>query len=208
MASVDWEVKSQSVSFAGRMTVRAAMVLLAAGTLTGCGGDSIREALGYNKNAPDEFAIVTKAPLIVPPNFALRPPQPGATRAQASPQRTAETALFGSESTGSVSGGQIVTASLPSEGEQTLLANAGAGDADPQIRAVVNAETRSLEEKSKTFVDEVLFWQEQTPPDAHIVDATAEVQRLRENEATGKPVTEGETPAIEPKRKGWLEGIF
>lgn len=212
MARVEWEAKSQSMRYCPRRMTRrttpSAVVMLAASLLAGCSGDSIREALGYNKNAPDEFAIVTKAPLIVPPDFALRPPQPGVKRAQTSPQRAAETALFGSESTGSISGGQIVAAGLPSEGEQILLANAGAGNANPQIRSVVNAESRTLEEKSKSFVDDVLFWQEQTPPDAHIVDATAEMQRLRENDVTGKPVTEGETPAIEPKRKGWLEGIF
>ncbi|MEO1706834.1 MAG: DUF3035 domain-containing protein, partial [Pseudomonadota bacterium] len=38
-------------------------------------------ALG-GKNAPDEFAITTKAPLVVPPDYALRPPKPGESRPQ------------------------------------------------------------------------------------------------------------------------------
>jgi hypothetical protein len=32
------------------------------------------------KRAPDEFAVVRRAPLIVPPDFDLRPPDPGAPR--------------------------------------------------------------------------------------------------------------------------------
>ena len=39
---------------------------------------SVREATGVAKLAPDEFLILTKAPLIIPPDYNLRPPQPGA----------------------------------------------------------------------------------------------------------------------------------
>ena len=31
---------------------------------------------------PDEFAVESRAPLTIPPDFALRPPQPGAPRPQ------------------------------------------------------------------------------------------------------------------------------
>ena len=31
---------------------------------------------------PDEFAVESRAPLTIPPEFALRPPQPGAPRPQ------------------------------------------------------------------------------------------------------------------------------
>ena len=37
-----------------------------------------RDEAGLTKQSPDEFAVVTKAPLIIPPNFNLRPPSPGA----------------------------------------------------------------------------------------------------------------------------------
>src|SRR5690606_33831923 len=46
--------------------------------VSGC--DSAREAMGLNKKSPDEFAVVTRAPLVLPPEFGLRPPQPGAPR--------------------------------------------------------------------------------------------------------------------------------
>jgi hypothetical protein len=41
-----------------------------------------------------------------------------------------------------------------------------------------------------------------------VVDPQAEQQRIEENQALGKPVTEGETPTIERKKRGLLEGIF
>ena len=44
--------------------------------LAGCEG--IRDQLGFNKKAPDEFTVVKKAPLVLPPDFSLRPPAPGA----------------------------------------------------------------------------------------------------------------------------------
>ena len=52
--------------------VAAAVALIGALGLGGC--QSASKALGMNKVTPDEFRVVTKAPLIVPPDFSLRPP--------------------------------------------------------------------------------------------------------------------------------------
>ena len=61
-------------------------------SLVGCGG--MQSALGLGKSPPDEFAVVTKAPLVVPPDFSLRPPRPGAPRPQElQPTETARRAL-------------------------------------------------------------------------------------------------------------------
>ena len=34
------------------------------------------------KRVPDEFAVVQRAPLTIPPDFELRPPRPGEVRPQ------------------------------------------------------------------------------------------------------------------------------
>ena len=48
------------------------------------------------KVTPDEFRVVTKAPLVVPPDYALRPPAPGEPRPQElQPESAARTALLG-----------------------------------------------------------------------------------------------------------------
>jgi len=48
--------------------------------LGACARGTVQDALGMGKRAPDEFAVVKRAPLIVPPEYDLRPPDPGAPR--------------------------------------------------------------------------------------------------------------------------------
>ena len=51
-----------------------------ASLLWGC--TDLRRSIGLEKTSPDEFAVESRAPLTMPPDFELRPPQPGATRPQ------------------------------------------------------------------------------------------------------------------------------
>ncbi len=63
----------------------------ACGLLTACGSSGL-----LNRDRPDEFAVQRQTPLVVPPDFALTPPQPGAPRpVDASTQQQALDALFG-----------------------------------------------------------------------------------------------------------------
>ncbi len=72
-----------------RKTDLAAMALIAL-TLAACGRS------GYDRERPDEFAVARQAPLVIPPDFSLTPPQPGAPRPQdTSPSQQALEALFG-----------------------------------------------------------------------------------------------------------------
>lgn len=65
----------------------AGIFLVAAGLLAGC--SEARQAMGLGKRAPDEFTVVKRAPLSLPPEYALRPPEPGAPRPQ-EPSPTAQ----------------------------------------------------------------------------------------------------------------------
>ncbi len=68
-------------------------VLLAATTalLAGCGGGGL-----LDRERPDEFAVQRQAPLVIPPDFALAPPEPGAPRpAEGTASQQALEALFG-----------------------------------------------------------------------------------------------------------------
>jgi len=70
------------MSRSGRPYRPTLLVLLPAlALLAGC-GEEMKKSFGLGKNAPDEFAVVRRAPLSLPPDFALRPPQPGAIRPQ------------------------------------------------------------------------------------------------------------------------------
>ena len=59
-----------------RLAVLGAVELALTLSLSAC--DSLRREAGLTKQPPDEFAVVTKAPLIIPPDFNLHPPAPGA----------------------------------------------------------------------------------------------------------------------------------
>ncbi len=172
---------------------------LALGALTGC-GDSTRQLLGLDKNVPDEFKIINRAPLSLPPDFALRPPDPGATRPQE--------ATIGQRAVAAVTGvTPSNTDSSDSPGEAALMKHFGSERADPNIREVVNKESSVLANADQDFLDKLMFWrkQEDTSP---VVDAPREAQRLRENAALGKSPEDGDTPTIRRRKKALLEDIF
>ncbi len=173
--------------------------------LGGCGG--VKRQLGLTKQAPDEFRVVKRAPLSLPPDFELRPPTPGAERPQEGTARDQARKVVFRNTEEKSSGPEASPADGRSRGERALLARAGVDEANPQIRQIVNRETRQISEESRNFFDRLIFWQQQPGPES-VVDAEAEARRLRENAALGKDATEGETPTIERKKKGILEGIF
>lgn len=199
---------------ADKTTGHKASLLLGAGLalalLSGC--DTAREAFGLEKQMPDEFTVVTKAPLVLPPDFTLRPPQPGASRPQEmSPRERAQTALSSSRREGAGQTNPWLRSNDPnaanrSPGENALLGQAGATTSDPDIRKRINEETSALIERDKSFVDKLVFWRK---PDqgGSIIDASRESQRLREATASGSG-PQGDVPTIQRRKKGWLEGVF
>ena len=52
----------------------------AASLLAGC--SDLKQMVGLDQAMPDEFAVEFRAPLTIPPDFNLRPPEPGAPRPQ------------------------------------------------------------------------------------------------------------------------------
>ena len=180
--------------------------------LTACGGSEIRKTLGLEKKAPDEFTVISKPPLAIPPNFSLRPPKPGAVRPQdLDPNVQAQKSVFGSDpdKLGQIT--RFTTAgNVPmskSQGEISLLQLAGIDQRDSNIRELLKQETSVLTEREARFVDQLIFWQDPAEPGV-VVDPTAEAKRIQENQAIGEPVTEGSTPIIRRRSKAILEGIF
>ena len=175
--------------------VLCVLALTAAAGLGGC--QSTAKALGVAKVTPDEFRVVTKAPLVVPPDYSLRPPAPGEPRPQElQPESAARAALAG----------QAASAQR-SDGERLLVARSGAEKADPLIRYVVDDEFGDLAHKDKSFADRVMFWRKDQPaapaPVADgsspvLVDAAAEEARLR-------AITGGKTVIIAREKSNWLK---
>jgi hypothetical protein len=156
----------------------AAAVIVAGLGVAGCSGAA--KVLGVSKVTPDEFRTVARAPLVVPPDYSLRPPSPGEPRPQElQPESAARVALLGEREGEARSGG-----------EKMLVAKAGADKADPLVRYVVDDEFGDLAHKDKSFADKVMFWKkdkiEATPlansPAASTpapIDPTIEAQRIK-----------------------------
>lgn len=187
--------------------VLAVPILLLALGLGGCA--ETRRAVGWDKAPPDEFRIMTRAPLSMPPDYGLRPPTPGAPRPQegltADQARTAITGGRTAARPGAAAG--VAGAGRPSAGEAALLERAGADRADPAIRATVDREARAVADADRSFTDKLIFWREPEPAGT-VIDAEREQQRLRENQALGRPANSGDTPIVRRRQRGLLEGLF
>ena len=183
--------------FPGRLA--AAVVVAGALALGGC--SNIKNQLGLGKNAPDEFAVATRAPLTVPPDFRLRPPAPGEQRPQESTaQDRARLAL-------STAGANGVSDDARSAGEIAILAQARTDEADADIRRVLDEENAIFAADNQSLLSRIMFWRAKEPPGT-IVEPTEESQRIQEASALGLPPNEGESAVIERRDKGFLEGIF
>ncbi len=186
------------------MVLRLSAVVTLAVTLTACG--VFEDQLGLTKQAPDEFRVVARAPLTLPPDFTLRPPEPGVARPQeGTTTQQARKVIFRADEP--EVGAVIVPEDGRSIGEMSLLRAAGAENANPDIRFVVDRETLRLNSENERFLDVLIFWRDEEQPGV-IVDAQAEAKRLRENAALGKAPTSGETPTIERTNRAIFEGIF
>jgi hypothetical protein len=116
------------------MRIIPTMILLGAGAalLSGCSSQGI-----FNRNRPDEFAVQRQAPLVVPPDFNLVPPAPGAPRpAEGTASQQALDALFGGPA--------------PRSGVETSALDQ-AGSAEPGIRSSIgDAQTNTVDKGTLT----------------------------------------------------------
>jgi hypothetical protein len=117
-----------------------------------------RVALGMDRVGPDEFAVESRAPLTIPPDFDLRPPQPGAPRPQeATPAERARKVIDtagpgepGKQATSVLrvpEGGTRSTGSQVDPNQQVgqgSLADKLLGSADTAPAATQSRETKSL----------------------------------------------------------------
>ena len=102
--------------------ILAASVL--ATTLSACGSNNL-----FSRDRPDEFAVSRQAPLVVPPDFSLTPPAPGAARPGG--ETTAEQtlrALFGGAAPRSATETSIIGSADGQRGDPGIRSNVGSPD--------------------------------------------------------------------------------
>src|SRR5207248_6496117 len=140
--------------------VRLTAILGLGFSLIGC--ESIRQATGAAKLPPDEFTVLTKAPLILPPDYNLRPPQPGiASRNEVDADDQARAALFPQNAATAAA----ALGAAYSDGEKLLLNKTNALNIDPNIRRSVSSDI-GQEDQGPGFAQRVLYQGTGAPPPA------------------------------------------
>lgn len=168
-------------------------------SLTGC--SYLRRQAGMNRTSPDEFSVLTKGSLVIPPDFGLMPPKPGEPPTnQTDPSSAAQAALYGDEQ----SAAQIAAnmSGNGTEGEKLLLAKAGAEKADPEVRQHIASDITGMMAADDSFVNEVLFWKDKPKDTGTPVNvAKQRAEELRQKQ-TGEAAPEKKTES------GWFDGWF
>ncbi|MGF7150653.1 hypothetical protein FHS96_004311 [Sphingomonas zeicaulis] len=119
-----------------RKVVIPAGATLIALALSACGSSG-----GLNRARPDEFAVQRQAPLVIPPDFSLTPPKPGAPRPQEADSSTqALEAMFGGPAQRSAA-------------ETAAINQAGGARAEPGIRSEAGDPATTTVNKGSTTRD-------------------------------------------------------
>lgn len=200
------------------MKIRSCAGWLALVALSACSSSTVKDTLGLYRSAPDEYRVVARPPLSVPPQFGLRPPSntdlpPGQVKASEQAEAVVLRGEMPSQTGGEApakpakEGKAKPTATRTTSADANFLKKLGADQADPKVRdALVEEQYQRIEEKeSGSWVDKFDWMNEKGDP---LVDAKKEAERIKTNEDTGQPVTEGETPQRSSPETGFLGKIL
>lgn len=136
---------------------------------------TIQEQLGVAKRAPDEFQVVRRAPLVIPPSYNLRPPAPGTVGPAQSTAAEAEQLLTGEPAP--------PAAGAPGQSAaEVALLNASPVRAETDVRERVADETGELARlNERTFLFILDFQRRQFQPqtDTSLLNPDAETARLK-----------------------------
>ena len=140
-----------------------------------------RKAIGTEKSSPDEFQVVVRPSLVLPPNFSSRPT--AATGAQtaatvASDAQAQASVLLGARETGASDYSDIFAFDKIVE----------------DVRSKVDEETAGIKCERRLPI-QVLFGG--LPDVGPVIDKMAEDRRIRRNRLENRSLSYGATPAID-----------
>lgn len=130
----------RSVRSAGRAEFMVGIACLAgAALLSGC--SDFKQIIGLDPTMPDEFAVESRAPLTIPPDFNLRPPEPGAPRPQEeSSEKQAQQII---EQAGPGQPGTAAASDLRLRSAENGLPNIGGNSQTPDPSGMVGSQSLS-----------------------------------------------------------------
>ena len=105
------------------------------------------KVLGTYKLPPDEFTILTKPNLIIPPEYNLRPPAEGEIRpVPQQPSRELQAILFNNS----------VNTEEFSNSEINLMTGADVAESIPNIKEVLDSEMRDVEDVNENLKTQII----------------------------------------------------
>ena len=179
---------------------------------------SVKESLGLARRAPDEFTVVSRPALSVPPDFTLRPPRPGEAMRGPSADETAHGLLIGHAPTTAQDPSEltqptvdtavtpVIATSQATTAETSFLKHAGGDDAKDDIRSqlLTDEATPADTSNAKSLLEKVTGAAKDEP----VIDAKKEAERLRDNKDAGKAPTDGDIAVEKVKPPTLLDRIF
>ena len=153
--------------------------LLASGLrVTGC--SSFDEAGGTAKRSPDEFQVVVRPPLTLPPSFSLEPVDSSAKQESASDAISVTDQVL-------TQGGRADASSFD--------AVFGTDQIEPDIRTKIDEETLGIQIERRLPIEILFGGQPNIGPE---LSAEAEAKRIRDAIKNGESPTDSPTLAIDP----------
>lgn len=146
-----------------------------------------KQSLGIGRKTPDEFVVMKRQLLSMPPEYNLAPPEPGkAPLKQAKPEAEAEKVLYGTEE----------NADNITEDDGAFLDELRTNVYHPNIRNMLDEELINDPANNKYLIDNLMFWKERE--NAVILDNLEEAKRIKYNKKQGRSIDEGDVPVIKP----------
>ncbi len=197
----------------------ACLLTLSPLLLTACEDGTVRDTLGLTRESPDEFTVVSRPPLSLPPEFTLRPPKPGEPPRGVPMDEQAHDLLIGKtpgatakptadtlqQPTVDTAVTPVVSSDVLSGGAADLLKKAGGDKADDTIRDKLNTDNATPRDTSNA--DNLLDRLDDSKQEP-TVDAKKEAARLRDNKDANKPLNDGEVPEETPKKRSLIDRMF
>ena len=155
-------------------------------TVLGCARS--KEALNINSSSPDEFAVIRKKPLVIPPKFNLRPPASSEKELDKKKSiNEARNVLVGSASSNQKKANRDDT----SKGELVFLAKSGTNSSNSNIRKILQEENSKLASYSNSFVQRLVSSMSGEDK-KNLVDPQKEQKRFQEKRSTGEATIKGQ----------------
>ena len=139
------------------------------------------------KNAPDEFEVVIRPPLTLPPNFTLRPNVDNDAASANLANAQAGVAAIGQS--------QSLLGTNNSANASSFEELFGTDQIIPNIRNIIDEETLGIQLDRRVPLEQIFGGQPEVGPD---LDAAAEAYRIRQAIKDGQPLTDTPTFANDP----------